>query len=106
MGDVSFRKPFRAKPVVLGDYALAQQGRRRRHRMRRRIVNTGGLAALIGGFGWLATHLDSLPRLPVYYRNCDAARAAGAAPIKEGEAGYRTGLDADADGIACEPYFG
>jgi len=42
----------------------------------------------------------------VYYRNCDAARAAGAAPIRAGQPGYRPGLDRDGDGIACEPYRG
>jgi hypothetical protein len=40
----------------------------------------------------------------VYYRNCDAARAAGVAPIYRGEQGYREGMDGDNDGIACEPY--
>ncbi len=34
--------------------------------------------------------------------NCDAARAAGAAPIKRGEPGYRSALDGDNDGTACE----
>ena len=38
----------------------------------------------------------------VYYRNCDAARAAGAAPLYRGEPGYRPGLDRDGDGVACE----
>lgn len=38
----------------------------------------------------------------VYYKNCDAARAAGAAPIKRGEPGYRPGLDRDKDGTACD----
>lgn len=38
----------------------------------------------------------------VYYRNCSAARAAGAAPIREGEAGYASHLDRDGDGVACE----
>jgi putative cell wall-binding protein len=38
----------------------------------------------------------------VYYANCDAARADGAAPIYRGEPGYRSGLDRDDDGIACE----
>ena len=37
-----------------------------------------------------------------YYQNCDAARAAGAAPIQRGEPGYRSPLDRDNDGIACE----
>lgn len=40
----------------------------------------------------------------VYYPNCDAARAAGAAPIYRGSPGYRDGMDGDSDGIACEPY--
>jgi hypothetical protein len=40
----------------------------------------------------------------VYYRNCAAARAAGVAPIHQDQPGYRYGLDADRDGIACEPY--
>lgn len=40
----------------------------------------------------------------VYYPNCAAARAAGAAPIHIGEPGYASWLDADGDGIACEPY--
>jgi hypothetical protein len=39
---------------------------------------------------------------PVYYKNCAAARAAGAAPIHVGEPGYRSALDADHDGVACE----
>jgi hypothetical protein len=38
----------------------------------------------------------------VYYANCTAARAAGAAPIYAGQPGYRSGLDRDHDGIACE----
>lgn len=39
-----------------------------------------------------------------YYHRCDDARAAGAAPILRGQPGYRPPLDADNDGIACEPY--
>ena len=38
----------------------------------------------------------------VFYANCAAAKAAGAAPILEGQAGYRAGLDRDLDGVACE----
>ncbi|MGV9414381.1 excalibur calcium-binding domain-containing protein [Nocardia sp. NPDC003693] len=38
----------------------------------------------------------------VYYKNCAAARDAGAAPILRGEPGYRSALDRDDDGIACE----
>lgn len=38
----------------------------------------------------------------VYYKNCSAARKAGAAPLYEGDPGYRKKLDRDGDGIACE----
>ncbi|WP_414638824.1 excalibur calcium-binding domain-containing protein [Actinophytocola sp.] len=38
----------------------------------------------------------------VYYANCSAARAAGAAPLYRGEPGYRPALDRDDDGVACE----
>lgn len=38
----------------------------------------------------------------VYYANCAAVRAAGAAPLRAGQPGYRTGLDGDKDGVACE----
>lgn len=39
-----------------------------------------------------------------FYVNCSHARLAGAAPISRGNPGYATRLDADNDGIACEPY--
>lgn len=38
----------------------------------------------------------------VYYENCDAARADGAAPVRTGDPGYGTHLDGDGDGSACE----
>jgi endonuclease YncB( thermonuclease family) len=38
----------------------------------------------------------------VYYANCSAVRDAGAAPLYQGQPGYRSGLDRDHDGIACE----
>ena len=40
----------------------------------------------------------------VYFRNCNEARAAGAAPLYRGQPGYRPEMDGDSDGIACEPY--
>ncbi|MDV2477537.1 DUF1524 domain-containing protein [Rhodococcus zopfii] len=39
---------------------------------------------------------------PVYFENCAAARAAGAAPLYAGQPGYRPEMDGDRDGIACE----
>lgn len=37
-----------------------------------------------------------------YFDNCDAARAAGAAPVHRGDPGYGSHLDRDGDGTACE----
>lgn len=38
----------------------------------------------------------------VYFKNCAAARAAGAAPVHRGDPGYGAHLDRDGDGIGCE----
>jgi hypothetical protein len=38
----------------------------------------------------------------VYYANCDAVRAADAAPLHRGDPGYASHLDRDGDGVACE----
>ncbi|MGB2920621.1 MAG: excalibur calcium-binding domain-containing protein [Mycobacterium sp.] len=37
-----------------------------------------------------------------HYGTCADARAAGAAPLLVGQQGYRSGLDGDGDGVACE----
>jgi hypothetical protein len=37
-----------------------------------------------------------------YYRNCSAARAAGAAPVRRGDPDYGPHLDRDGDGKGCE----
>ena len=57
-------------------------------------------AALVAALAMpaLATSDQSQP----FYQNCDEARAAGAAPIRRGEPGYRPALDRDNDGVACE----
>lgn len=39
-----------------------------------------------------------------YFRNCRAAHAAGRYNIRRGDPSYRAQLDADNDGLACEPY--
>jgi hypothetical protein len=38
----------------------------------------------------------------VYYKNCTAAREAGAAPVYKGDPGYAKHLDRDGDGVGCE----
>ena len=40
-----------------------------------------------------------------YYPGCDQVRAAGKAPLRYGEPGYRSNMDGDGDGIACEPHY-
>lgn len=42
------------------------------------------------------------PPAEVYYPNCSAAKAAGAAPLYAGQPGYSLKLDRDKDGVACE----
>jgi hypothetical protein len=42
------------------------------------------------------------PPAAVYYANCTAVRAAGAAPIHVGQPGYSGRLDRDGDGVGCE----
>ena len=37
-----------------------------------------------------------------HYANCDDARAAGRGPISRGESGYRSALDPNNNGVACE----
>ncbi len=49
-----------------------------------------------------ASRSGLMGRRAEYYPNCSAARAAGAAPIRAGDPGYRAGLDRDGDGVACE----
>jgi hypothetical protein len=39
---------------------------------------------------------------PVSYQNCAQARAAGKAPLHEGDPGYSRELDRNGDGTACE----
>jgi hypothetical protein len=42
------------------------------------------------------------PAVDVYYENCSAVRAAGAAPLTSGQPGYSRKLDRDGDGVACD----
>ena len=42
------------------------------------------------------------PAASVYFANCAAARAAGAAPVRTGDPGYSRKLDRDGDGVGCQ----
>lgn len=60
-----------------------------------------------GDAGTKSSPTPSAPVSPVatgsvYFQNCDAARAAGAGPVRLGDPGYGNHLDGDGDGIACE----
>ena len=75
------------------------------------VLTFGGVWHLTGPAGLaqakaIAASAPSLPAIPVYYSGCNAARAAGAAPIYRGQPGYREEMDGDDDGIACEPFRG
>ena len=104
---MSFKKPFKSEPVILGPYWRAEEMRLRRRKRLRQIGMIALLTSLIFLVGMMATNWTSVrAMLPTYYPSCAWARAAGAAPISRGSPGYRSGLDADDDGVACEPYVG
>lgn len=73
------------------------------------VTTSGGRQSASDAVKWVgaATDLRSRPPQPGdNWGSCNDARAAGTAPIHRGEPGYRDGMDADGDGIACEPYRG
>jgi hypothetical protein len=49
-----------------------------------------------------APHPSAPQQAAVYFANCSEAEAAGAAPLYVGRPGYRSDLDGDGDGVACE----
>lgn len=57
-------------------------------------------AVLLSGLSWASFGAGGAEA--VTYRNCDAVRAAGKAPLYSGQPGYGKHLDRDGDGIACE----
>ena len=67
------------------------------------VIGAPGLEAITPAPDPVAVEAREARERSVYYPNCAAARAAGAAPIRWGDPGYRDGLDGDNDGIACEP---
>ena len=123
---MTFRKPFQAVPIKMGE----RYRRKRVQQKQMEALRFVGLAAITGAAFGLASvvltpaiaenangKVQSLvvslglararvPQKGDYWYRCDQARAAGSAPIYDGEPGYREGLDGDNDGIACEPYPG
>lgn len=111
----SWRDPERQlRRVQRQFWATPQQSLRiKPRRERHRPLNVAVTSALAAGVLYLGVSyadpslpgaaLDHVSNSLTYYANCDAARAAGVAPIYRGEPGYRSQLDRDDDGIACEP---
>ncbi|HEX2760329.1 MAG TPA: excalibur calcium-binding domain-containing protein [Rhizomicrobium sp.] len=92
---------------------IALHGRKRRDSRAGRwpILIAAGMVGFVCGALYVSAPLHGTPAQSpagiadsIYYPNCAAARAAGAAPLRFGEPGYRPPLDADGDGVACEPY--
>ena len=74
------------------------------------IAVASGLGLAFGANAWDSAQerqaiLDALPPGHVF-SNCDQVRAAGAAPLYRNERGFSGRLDADGDGVGCEPYRG
>lgn len=71
------------------------------------------LGALFGGGAFLALDAfnppaerrEGLSLRPVFYATCRDAFQDGRANIRRSEPGYRPALDADGDGLACEPFL-
>ena len=90
-----------------------------RHKTKKRSFNQKLLAsgvmqvAAVGGIAFLyitrETPEDVAARKAVersvYYSGCNSVRAAGRAPLLRGEPGYRSEMDGDGDGVACEPVY-
>ncbi len=78
--------------VGVGSLAIVPVGRSA-------LVRQAGRVAVMTGFA-----RQREPQIGDTWGGCDDARKAGSAPIYRGEPGYRTDMDGDHDGIACEPY--
>ncbi|MFC3578620.1 excalibur calcium-binding domain-containing protein [Sphingomonas hylomeconis] len=113
---MSLKKPFRAVPIKLGP---RYRQKARQDETRTIVVTLGkavafGLVIAVASVVFERPMLSSWRRLTeepaaravreasVWYAGCDEPRAAGRAPIYAGEPGYRSGMDGDGDGIACE----
>lgn len=98
---------------MLGALHFPSNGKRRRSAgiFSARLIITVAILGFVGGvlFASSSFHtrsaalMDGADQDRVYYAFCADARAAGVAPLYRGDPGYRPQLDADSDGVACEP---
>lgn len=69
------------------------------------------LFGIIGGYIWGNSPLamsrsaegNARVEASITYAGCNEVRSLGKDPIYAGEPGYRSEMDGDGDGIACEP---
>ena len=126
-----FRREFRAVPIREGrQYRAKRQRRQAAVRLRSRwnalalLTGAAGVGIFVGlltipnmeagsaGVAFLREAAQQQGLLDAqgkaswkYYQYCHDAREAGVAPLYRGEGGYRPELDADGDGVACEPFY-
>ena len=125
---MSFKKPFRAVPVKEGQAHKKRRKRAENRTFNLRLLKWSLVAIVVGSLvGYMTSRRDDGEMRAVdlfasasnattglqagqdkdlYFEYCEQARAAGRAPIYIGQSGYRSELDADGDGVACERYHG
>jgi len=120
------RRPFRAVPIRMGKHYRRKVARQRQSQVAA-VLGVGALAGITLGVASVAWQQGSLDRVVAVaqplavsagivrgrgpkpgdrWHSCSEARSAGSALIFVGEPGYQDSLDADSDGVACEPYRG
>lgn len=122
-GGWRLRESTLASFALIGGFLGAFAGRTLfRHKTRKPSFSTQLWGSTLGclvitGSGWflissrvLPPSLEEKARLDrvmasVHYAGCNQVRAAGKAPLHYGEPGYRSDMDGDGDGIACESHF-
>jgi hypothetical protein len=100
----------RRRPKLPPEWQAYTGRRKSRFRLTRQDKRLGAgafalvfVGVFVGSGGEFPGWSDAIAALPKpAYRNCAAARAAGAAPVYRGQSGYGEHLDADSDGIGCE----
>ncbi|HFI0234473.1 TPA: excalibur calcium-binding domain-containing protein [Streptococcus suis] len=79
--------------------AIAEEARKKEEA---RLAEEAKQAAVASQQASQIQQFAQAPSQSVYYKNCTAARNAGAAPVRIGDPGYAPHLDRDGDGIGCE----
>jgi hypothetical protein len=113
---MSVKKPFRAVPIKRGARHRMEAGREQTGEVVTTMIKAVGVGLVVAvgsvlferpirsSWATLTEAPQSLAsrEATVWYSGCNEARGAGVTPIYAGEPGYRSGMDGDGDGIACE----